>query len=143
MDGGDRCKQSRTNPGTETGRGKAGEREKGRGQVRKAKTQEKRTDSRCGSEPLHPWLDRSSQVGLGWEVACRRGLLQALWAPGLKFSRTLEGGPVTGLSPLICDVRVTIPFPLPWRVWPSQPEPQAALPVVSLSHSPVFLFDQE
>lgn len=75
--------------------------------------------------------------------ACKRGLLQALGAPGLKFSRILEGGPPAGLSSLICKVGVTISAP-PSLEGVALPitEPQAALPLVSLSHSPVSLFSQ-
>lgn len=117
----------------QTGRGKAGQREKGRGQGGKAKAGDTGTDTprACVAQsvargPSSPdWTE-----AVKW--ACKRGLLQALWAPGLKLSPILEGGPPVGLSSLICEVGVTILAPpsLEGVAFPTT-EPQAALPVVS------------
>lgn len=79
---------------------------KGQSQGRKAETQEPQGHSpgpvpqclwggpACGSEPEQP---KRAWAG---DVACRRGLLQALPAPGSKFSPVLEGSPVAGRSPV-------------------------------------------
>lgn len=121
MDRGDRHKVSQTDIYGNKGWQREGRGEKGTGQGRKANHRTHRDrhtrcfecGPACGSEPLQPWLDRSSQVGLGWEVACRKGLLQALGVPGLKFSLILEGGPATAQAPHLWrrDDNTNSPFP--------------------------------
>lgn len=84
-----------------------------------------------GSEPLQPWRDRNSLSGPGLG-----GVLQEGFAPGSLAFRLEVLPPAAGLSPLICEVGVTILSPHKAFL---TTQPQAALPVVSLSHGPDFL----
>lgn len=108
MDG-DRCKESQTDPGTDWQR-------KGRGERKRQRPRQEGknigdtgtgTPSTCVA-PSVAWGSSSPDWTEAVRWACQRGLLQTLWALGLKLSPILEGGPPAGLSSLVCEVGVTI-----------------------------------